>query len=119
MFNSELPLYLNYGGVGSIVGHEITHGFDDNGRKFDHTGEKKFFKLKGPVRGYDLCPLPARQQTGLVGSPDAVGLRQQDRLHEGAVRFVPSGGGVPSSAYCSRGKRCLSCSLFGVPVTQD
>ncbi len=41
MFNSRLPLYVNYGGVGSIVGHEITHGFDDNGRKFDHTGSKR------------------------------------------------------------------------------
>ena len=37
-FSDDYPDSLNYGGIGVVIGHEITHGFDDQGRKFDKDG---------------------------------------------------------------------------------
>ncbi|XP_069690199.1 neprilysin-2-like [Periplaneta americana] len=37
-FNSQRPRYMNYGAIGFVIGHEITHGFDDQGRQFDKNG---------------------------------------------------------------------------------
>jgi putative endopeptidase len=41
MFDVNATDAVNYGGIGPMIGHEISHGFDDQGAKFDSTGELK------------------------------------------------------------------------------
>ena len=37
-YDNKMDDAVNYGGIGAVIGHELTHGFDDEGRQFDAKG---------------------------------------------------------------------------------
>jgi len=51
-YSSQFPKSLNYGGIGVVIGHEITHGFDDKGRQFDKDGNLKQWWNNATVQAF-------------------------------------------------------------------
>jgi putative endopeptidase len=53
-FNAQADDAVNYGGIGTVIGHEMTHGFDDQGRKFDAAGNLKNWWTPDDLRNYEV-----------------------------------------------------------------
>ena len=51
-FSQTKPLGWNYGAVGAIIGHEMTHAFDEDGCEYDETGQKKPWWTAADKRNY-------------------------------------------------------------------
>jgi putative endopeptidase len=52
-FDPKLGDPENYGAIGMVIGHEISHGFDDQGRKFDAKGSLRDWWTAEDAKGYD------------------------------------------------------------------
>ncbi len=52
-FDSEKDAAVNYGGIGGVIGHEITHGYDDQGRLYDYKGRMKEWWLPEDARKFN------------------------------------------------------------------
>ncbi len=52
-FNRAATAAVNLGGMGMVVGHELTHGFDDQGRKFDATGNLADWWTPASGKGFE------------------------------------------------------------------
>ena len=52
-FNHDSPVVENYGAIGMVMGHELTHGFDDQGRLYDGDGNLNDWWPADVAKRYD------------------------------------------------------------------
>ena len=76
VFDPNADSAINYGGAGAIIGHELTHGFDDQGRKIDASGtlrdwwtakDSATFKARAAILGAQYSafePIPGLHVNG-------------------------------------------------------
>ena len=61
-FDAKVDPAINYGAIGAVIGHEMTHGFDDQGRKFDAKGNLRDWWTPEDAKNYDARAACVRQQ---------------------------------------------------------
>ena len=53
MFDANADPAVNYGAIGAVIGHELTHGFDDEGRKLDASGALRDWWTPADAAAFD------------------------------------------------------------------
>lgn len=79
-FDNEADDALNYGGIGMVIGHEITHTFDDQGAQYDKDGNVKNWWTKDD---YEKFKSRIKQVIDLYGTFTVL-----DSLHVNGARTV-------------------------------
>ena len=52
-FDAKADAAFNYGAIGVVIGHEMTHGFDDQGRQYDASGNLKDWWTAADAEGFN------------------------------------------------------------------
>lgn len=54
-FDPKADPAINYGGIGAVIGHEISHHFDDQGAKYDETGKLADWWTESDVKAFEAA----------------------------------------------------------------
>ena len=85
LFDAGADDAVNYGAAGALIGHELSHAFDDRGRRFDGAGavrdwwtaadarayEQRLARLTAQMNTYE--PLPGLRVNGALTAPESMG----------------------------------------------
>ena len=108
-FSATADDAVNYGGMGAVIGHEMTHGFDDQGRQYDAQGNLKNWwtdgrsqavqgtlgKSGGAVQRLRAAARPARQRPTHPGREHRRPRRLEDRVLRAGKGACPARGRTP------------------------
>jgi putative endopeptidase len=105
-FNMEADDAVNYGGIGGVIGHEMGHGFDDQGRNYDAQGALRDWWTKEDAEEYQkraktiveqynqLEPLPGLKVNGALtlgeNIADLTGVVIAHRAYQISLRGQPA-----------------------------
>ena len=78
-YDPKADIAVNYGHIGAVIGHELTHGFDDEGKKFDATGNMTDWWTAEDTRKFEA-------KTGCVVSEYGNFIAVDDPKPENAVK---------------------------------
>ena len=84
---------FNYGAIGAVIGHEMTHGFDDSGRHFDKDGNMKDWWTADDAAGFEKRANVMKEFFNTIKINDEVNANGEFTLGENLADF----GGVTIS----------------------
>ena len=79
-FTADADDAVNYGGIGAVIGHEIGHGFDDQGSQFDGTGELRNWWTEDDRKAFEALTGRLVQQFNALSPYAAPGHTVNGRL---------------------------------------
>ena len=69
-YNPKVDDAVNYGAIGVVIGHELTHGFDDQGRRFDGEGNLRDWWSQTDAKAFETrADCIAREYSGFSPAP--------------------------------------------------
>ncbi|MBT2520061.1 peptidase M13 [Arthrobacter sp. ISL-28] len=79
-FTADADDAVNYGGIGAVIGHEIGHGFDDQGSQFDGTGELRNWWTEDDRKAFEALTSRLVDQYDVLSPSAAPGHTVNGRL---------------------------------------
>lgn len=84
-YNPKADEAVNLGGIGVVVGHELTHGFDDQGRKYDGAGNLRDWWTEADAKSFETRATCVVKEYDNFSPVDGVKLKGKLTLGENAA----------------------------------
>ena len=105
-FNVDADDAVNYGGIGAVIGHEYSHGFDDSGSQYDAQGNLRDWWTEADRAEFDARgDRLVAQYDAYAPFPDA---NVQGRLTLGVIAFL----GLACLFFCLLAQLLAQCGLL-------